>query len=251
VSRTCHGPATVLPRTSHVPPLFSLCFPVMNGDIRLHNALEHCQILFDASQTLFIKVNAPHTNMRVTMPICAFGLCCVKCLDDEYISLLASPRAMLACMLLFWIRCEWCMRVRMAAMCVEVEAALTAKRESKIVKENYDLSQSVKNLTEQHELLCSIRSIVLKSTRYSQETFTELKSFTSGSRSFSSSSSSLVGTPESKASETHSKVSPLLKTADAEQILRAKAAFRRGAMSQPNFESMRDGPALLNRTPSD
>ena len=182
--------------------------------------------------------------MRATMPIFAFGLCYVTCLDDEYISLLASPRAMLACMLLFWMRCERCMRVRMAAMCIEVEAALSAKRESKLVKENYDLSQSVKNLTEQHELLCSIRNTVLKSNRYAHETFTELKSFTSGSRSFSSSSPSLVGTPESKASETDSKVSPLLKTADAEHILRAKAAFRRGGVSQPNFESMRDGPVF-------
>jgi hypothetical protein len=184
--------------------------------------------------------------MRTPVAIFAVLLCCVLCLDDQTISLLASPRVLLVCLLLFWLRCEWCMRVRVEAMCLKVEDAVSSRREGRLVKENFELSQTVKNLSEQHELLCSIRNTVLKSLRYSKDTFAELRFPVAANRAFNSSSWSVSptgSTPESKPSDTHAKVPALVRTASTDEVLKSKAAFRRGSMSETSLALMRDRKA--------
>jgi hypothetical protein len=181
--------------------------------------------------------------MRIPVAVFAVSVCCVLCFDDQTISFLTSPRALLLCVLLFWLRCEWCMRVRVEAVCLEVEATVSSRGENRLVKENFELSQTVKNLSEHHELLCSIRNTVLKSLRYSHDALAELRFLAASNRSFSSSSwsvSSVVSTPESKPGETRAKVPALVRTADADEVLKSKAAFRRGSMSETSLALMRD-----------
>ena len=132
------------------------------------------------------------------------------------------------------------------------------------VRENYKLSQTVMNLSDQHKLLCDIRTSVLKTTKYSRDALLELRfsvcercspvSSRRGSvasspkpmpeanediivsplvRSCSSSFRRGSGGSLSKGmSETDEDfgVSPLILPTDS--VSRAKAAFRRGEMSE-------------------
>jgi hypothetical protein len=172
--------------------------------------------------------------MRIPAPIFTVLLCCVLGFSDQNIALIASPRVLLLCMLLFWLRCEWCMRIRVEAMCLKVEAATSFRQECRLVKENFELSQTVMNLSEQHELLCAIRSTVLKSLRYSRDTFAEMRFPSATNRSFSSLSSA-VSTPGSNVGESLQQVSPLMKAVDTNQVLHSKTIFRRGSMSETSI----------------
>jgi hypothetical protein len=177
--------------------------------------------------------------MRGVLGVFSVALCCVLCADDQTIAFLSSPRAALVCALLFWLRCEWCMRVRVNAMCLKVEAAVSLRQESRLVKENFELSQTVKNLSEQHELLCAIRNTVLKALRFSKDTFVELRF---PNRPVDPAASAL-STPESKPSRTRTKVAPLVEAAEADPILKAKTAFRHGSLSDSGIALMSDGKA--------
>ena len=147
--------------------------------------------------------------MRTRTAIFFVLSCCVICLDDQSIAVLTTPRAMLVYMLALWLCCERCVKNKCKATTEPVSMYET-------VKENYKLSQTVMNLSEQHRLLCEIRSTGLKSLRYSKDTFVELK--------FPSTTKKLTGsTQESKASETH--------LVETESVLKARAAFHRGSMS--------------------
>jgi hypothetical protein len=157
--------------------------------------------------------------------------CCILCLSEQSIAYLASPRAMLVYVLALWLRCEW--------LCVQNRGSEETESRNKTVKENYELSQTVMNLSDQHKMLCDIRNTALKSLRYSKDTFAEL-CFPSGRSYTSSSQSPCVSTPESKpdsSAETR-QVSPLGRPVDP--VLRSRTAFRRGSMSETNV-SMHGG----------
>jgi hypothetical protein len=157
--------------------------------------------------------------MRIPISIFAVLLCCVLCFSDQ--ALLTSPRVLLVCVLLFWLRCEWCMRKRAD---LKAEAAASFRQECRMVKENYELSQTVMHLSEQHELLCSIRNTGLKSLRYSRDAYAELRF------------------PSAITRESTQRVSPLLKPVDANKVLKAKTLFRRGSRSESSFLVGRDWP---------
>jgi hypothetical protein len=111
---------------------------------------------------------------RLSTAVCGVLLCCVYGCDDQTIALLASPRVLLACGLLIWLRCEW--RAGQECVRVRVDDGVVVKTEdSATVKENYKLSQTVMNLSDQHKLLCEIRTSVLKTSKYSREALLELR----------------------------------------------------------------------------
>jgi hypothetical protein len=191
-------------------------------------------VFFSSFSTLFgekLVYNYNHViqgTMRTPVSIFTVLLCCVLCLSDQNIALLASPRVLLVCLLLFWLRCEWCMRIRVDAICLKTEAAASFRQECRMVKENFELSQTVMHLSEQHELLCAIRNTGLKSLRYSRDAFAELRFPSTFKRSLNSSSPSALG-------ESPQQTSPLLKAVGANQVLKSKAFFRRGSMSETSF----------------
>jgi hypothetical protein len=195
---------------------------------------------------------------RLSTPVCVGLLCCMLGLDDQTITLLVSPRVLLACGLLFYLRFEW----RAGQGCVVV----VKTEDSATVKENYQLSQTVMNLSDQHKLLCDIRTSVLKSTKYSRDVLLELR-FSACDRSSSSSSLSRRGSVSSSPkampdadedidvspivrpfsssfrrgavgslskgmpeADEELRISPLILPTDS--VSRAKAAFRRGEMSE-------------------
>jgi hypothetical protein len=176
-------------------------------------------------------------------------------LDDRTIALFVSPRVLLACGLLFYLRYEW----RAGCECVVVKS-----EDSATVKENYQLSQTVMNLSDQHKLLCDIRTSVLKTTKYSRDALLELRFSVcercspvssrrgsvasspkpmpeadedivvsplvrSCSSSFRRGSGGSLSKGMSEADEDFG-VSPLILPTDS--VSRAKAAFRRGEMSE-------------------
>ena len=152
-------------------------------------------------------------------------LCFGMCLDEPFIAVLASPNAMLVYMLTMWLRFEWCVWQR-KDMVKQIQRG--------IVKENFELSQTVMNLSEQHRLLCEIRNAVLKSLRYSKDTFIEVKfpSATNSSMGASLRSNHSSGsTPKSNASESCKSV-PLLSVEGEDWVIKSKAAFRRNSMSE-------------------
>lgn len=163
--------------------------------------------------------------MRVLLGIFLALLCCSLCLDETTIALLASPRATLVYILAMWLRCEW--RERR-------EDKMEAKSKREAVKENYELSQTVLNLSEQHRLLCEIRNTVLRLVRYSKDTFAELRFPSAMNRSFDAESyTPSKKSPESNSSETRQLTPPL--ATEADQVLKAKAALRRGSMSETDI----------------
>ena len=163
--------------------------------------------------------------MRTRTAIFFVLSCCVICLDEQSIAVLTTPRAMLVYMLALWLCCERCVKNKCKATTEPVSMY-------EAVKENYKLSQTVMNLSEQHRLLCEIRNTGLKSLRYSKDTFVELKFPSTTKSSFNSSfrsNPSSGSTPESKASETHQPVPSLVET---DNVLKSKTAFRRRSVSE-------------------
>ncbi len=154
-------------------------------------------------------------------------LCISLCLDEPFVTVLASPHAMLVYMLILWMRFEWCVQQR---------KDMEKRIHRGVVKENYELSQTVMNLSEQHRLLCEIRNTVLKSLRYSKDTYIEVKypSATNCSMGASLRSNHSSGsTPESNAPETCKLVSPL--SVEGDWVHKSKAAFRCNSMSESSY----------------
>ncbi len=172
-----------------------------------------------------------------TVALFAIFLCCVFGLDDRiFAPFHDSPRVLLAFGLLLWLRVEWLLYPGRGVQS-------NTQSSAKMVKENYELSQSVMNLSDQHKLLCEIRTSVLKASKYSRDVLLELQlslcckcsSSSKSSRrgSVDSSPQSVVcASPKSMPDEDFS-MSPLTKPID--QTAKAKAAFRRGSMSMGTF----------------
>ena len=121
---------------------------------------------------------------------------------------------MLVYVLALWLRCE---------ACVQSPPHVVGGG----VKENYELSQTVMNLSDQHRLLCEIRTTGLKTLRYSKDALGVLTCPSTPKRavfgeSFKSASSSASG---SEAPD------PLASTPETEAVLKGKAALRRGSAS--------------------
>jgi hypothetical protein len=144
---------------------------------------------------------------RLSTAVCFVLLCCVLGLDDQTIALFVSLRVLLACGLLFFLRCEW----RAGRECVA-----TRVDDSATVKENYQLSQTVMNLSDQHKLLCDIRTSVLKSTKYSREALLELRFSVRDRSPASSRRGSVASSPKctSELEEVYA-VSPLMQSTDS------------------------------------
>lgn len=166
--------------------------------------------------------------MRMHLTVFAVLLCCVVSLSDQAIALLASQRAWLVFALLFWIRCE----------VYVYGSGGVGKAEGRMVKENYELSQTVMNLSEQHRLLCEIRNAALKTVKYSRDVLAELKFPSHAKCSFSSSTMSSTNgstpSPESKPDILAEQLQP------ASPLLRAKAIFLRGSVSESGISVLRD-----------
>lgn len=165
--------------------------------------------------------------MRALFVVFSILMCCGLCLDEPYLTVFTSPRAMLVYMLALWLRCEWCDW--------QADAAKTNSKRG-MVKENYELSQTVLNLSEQHRLLCEIRNTVLKSLRYSKDTFVEVRFPAAIKHTLSSSSfTESKGSPDSKSNEPMETTPPLSETTQADQVRKAKAAFLCGSMSESSL----------------
>jgi hypothetical protein len=171
--------------------------------------------------------------MHIPISIFAILLCCVLCFSDQNIALLTSPRVLLVCMLLFWLRCEWCMRKRVEKICLKAEAAASFRQECMMVKENFELSQTVMRLSEQHALLCAIRNTGLKTLRYSKDAFAELRFPSKRSKN-----PSAVKAPD----ESH------VEGVDANEVLKAKTLFRRGSVSETSVEIVDANRVLKAKT---
>ena len=92
--------------------------------------------------------------------------------NDTAISFLSSPRVVLAFLTAFWIFFEW----RSERMCAWIDGAMSVNNANRnVVKENFELSRTVMNLSEQHTLLCEIRNGVSRTLRFSKEVLVELK----------------------------------------------------------------------------
>jgi hypothetical protein len=177
---------------------------------------------------------------RLSTAVCGVLLCCVYGCDDQTIALLASPRVLLACGLLIWLRCEW--RAGQECVRVRVDDGVT-------VRENYKLSQTVMNLSDQHKLLCEIRTSVLKTTKYSRDALLELRVSVCERCSPASSRRGSVASSSNSMPEEHQAISPLVRSCsgsfrrgslssdmpDGDSVVspsRARAAFRQGGMSE-------------------
>ena len=170
--------------------------------------------------------------MRIPISIFTVLMCGVLCFSDENLALLSAPRVLLAYMLLFWLRCEWCMRKRVDELCTKAEAVASFRQECKLIKENFELSQTVMHLSEQHELLRDIRSTGLKSLRCSRDIYAELR-FPSAINH--SSDLSTVRAPDESPQQVVS-----AKAVDAKEVLKAKLLFRRGSFSENSLSLARD-----------
>ena len=75
--------------------------------------------------------------MRRRLAVFVVLTCCALFLDERWIAVLVSPRAVLVYVLALWLRCEACVQSQPHVVMGEV-------------KENYELSQTVMNLSDQH-----------------------------------------------------------------------------------------------------
>jgi hypothetical protein len=124
--------------------------------------------------------------MKVLVPLFFCLLFCILSFDEQAMATLATPRSMFVLVLLFWVRCECFMRLRVDAVCRAVEAMCHFVKVEKTTKDDRgaavslsdyhallcelrDLSQTVANLSEQRTLLHEIRGEVRKSTRCSRD----------------------------------------------------------------------------------
>jgi hypothetical protein len=101
----------------------------------------------------------------------AIALCvCLLATPD----VLSSPRFILTAVVLMWLRLEWRLLTKADALrksLHEYDADCTHR----MVRETMSLSQTVHNLSEQHRLLCEMRSGILKTVRLAQDILSELR----------------------------------------------------------------------------
>jgi hypothetical protein len=170
-----------------------------------------------------------YTNIHVPpmqRALCVVLLICVFGLDDKVLTPFLA-RVMLVCGILVWMRCEW--RVGQGRVESNTEGS------AKMVKENYELSQTVLNLSDQHRLLCEIRTSVLKTTKYSRDTLSEIRCSVCSRCSSSSSRHGSVASPPENMPDEDLTVSPLILSTDP--ISRAKMDFRVGGKSESCIQS--------------
>jgi hypothetical protein len=152
--------------------------------------------------------------------------------NDSSISLLASPRVMFALLIAFWLLLEWRveqMRAWIVCILTGISDAQGSGSINRIVKENFELSRTVFNLSEQHTLLCEIRNNVSKTHRCAKDTLVELRLplLQRTYVGFSQTESSNTPSPPSGSSQSQTKP-PLMKSNSFCSRSKAKDAFRRG-----------------------
>jgi hypothetical protein len=181
----------------------------------------------------FILTKNKTIEMRIPIFIFTVLLCCVLCFSDENLALLTAPRVLLAYMLLFWLRCEWCIRKRVDEICSKAKAVASFRQECKLIKENFELSQTVMHLSEQHELLRDIRNTGLKTLHCSRDTYAEVRLHSAMNRA--SHLSTVRRAPDESPQQVVS-----MKAVDAKEVLKAKLLFRRGSFSENSLPLARD-----------
>jgi len=144
--------------------------------------------------------------MKALIYVSVVVLLCVLFSSDEAMTVLASPRVVFVLALVFWMRCEWCMRLKVEKWCQSMHSQQTGK----MVKENYELSQTVMNLSDQHTLLCEIRNGVHRSVRGSKDVLAQLNL-----------SPSPVGLPRC--------------SSNSPPCVKARENFRKGSVSEGDF----------------
>jgi hypothetical protein len=100
------------------------------------------------------------------------------------------------------------------------------------VKENYDLSQTVYNLSQQHQLLCEIRNGVIKMLKYTKELLIESNSYHHMKRHRRGSA---ISTPSTESScDISEPNSPSCHGID-DPYLKLKKTFHKGSMSESSL----------------
>ena len=142
--------------------------------------------------------------MKQTLTLFAFLACCVFGASDQIIAYVAAPRQLLVMALVFWLRYEW--HIRLGDRKEEAE-------EIKLVKDNYELSQTVLNLSQQHTLLCEIRNSTLRTLKCTRHVSAELKvpSFKTPPDTLSHTGNSTTPSPDVKSASTPEKSPPPLR----------------------------------------
>jgi hypothetical protein len=165
---------------------------------------------------------------RLEVVICVVLMSWVFGLDDNVLTpFLSSPRVMLVCGILVWMRCEW----RVGQWRVESNRV----GDVNTIKQIYELSQTILNLSDQHKLLCDIRTSVLKTSKYSRDALLEIRCPVCNRCSSSSSRHTSVESSPNGMPDCGVAVSPLVQSTDATS--RAKAAFRQGSLSESCLQS--------------
>ena len=172
--------------------------------------------------------------MKKVLIIFVVCLCLILCSSDNTIAVLATPRAILVLALVLWLRCEHCMRQNRGTSFVHNTQDL---KNDSITKENYELSQSIMNLSNQHTLLCEIRTAVSRTLRYTKDVLVELKFPSPKAQSRRASlTPSPLPSPEFKPNADKC-YTPSRLSSCTDTVLRKKAMFLRGSMSEGNIST--------------
>ena len=135
-------------------------------------------------------------GMKILMSVFFCLLCCILCASDQTIATLTSPRVVLVFVLMFWVRCECFICMRIDAMCCAVKTmcdavgpnatakepcrtAVSLSEHHALLCEIKSLNQTVAHLSDQQALLLEIRNGVLKSMRCSRDVFDRMNSSSS------------------------------------------------------------------------
>jgi hypothetical protein len=97
--------------------------------------------------------------MKVLVPLFFCLLFCILSFDEQTVATLTTPRSVFVLVLLFWVRCEVFMRLRVDAMCHAVETMCHSVKADKMTKEAHGLGGTVVSLSDHHALLCEIRNL--------------------------------------------------------------------------------------------
>ena len=104
-------------------------------------------------------------------------ICLVVCSSDIAVSFTTSPRVTLAFVMLLYLLYEWQIKRMRMGIKLLLESFHNEQRSTyRIVQENFELSRTVMNMSEQHLLMCEIRTGMLKTARYSKDVLVELRS---------------------------------------------------------------------------
>lgn len=147
-----------------------------------------------------------------------FLLVCIVFSSDQVLAIVVSPRMLFVFVLVLWMRCEWCLRVKVE----ELYQMARSHQTGGMVKENYELSQTVMNLSDQHTLLCEIRSGVHRSVKCSRDVLGHLN----------------VSQPSAELLRCSSRSPPISK---------AKEHFKKGSASEGDLSLCRLDSSVRNR----